>query len=302
MDIKTEILRLKKENNAIILAHNYQLPEVQDIADYVGDSFGLSQMAAETSAEVIVFCGVHFMAETAAIICPDKTVLLPELEAGCPMAEMITLEKLKALKQKYPDAIVMTYINSTAEIKAESDVICTSSNALTIMKNLKEKQIIFVPDKYLGSFVAKKNPEKEVILYEGYCNVHVKILPEDVLALKAKYPNAVVLAHPECRTEVVDLADEVLSTTGMLNFAKTSKHNEFIICTEIGIMHQLQKDSPSKIFYHISRLAVCPNMKKTTIEKVLISLEDMKHKITVPDEIARKAKEAIDKMFLYGKK
>jgi quinolinate synthase len=301
MDIKNEILRLKKNKNAIILAHNYQLPEVQDIADFVGDSFGLSQMAGNTDAEIIVFCGVHFMAETAKIICPNKTVLLPEIDAGCPMAEMITAQKLKDLKQKYPYAIVMTYINSTAETKAESDVICTSSNALKIAKNLEAKKILFVPDKYLGSFVAKNNPDKEFILYDGYCNVHVKIMPEDVLNLKSQFPNAIVLAHPECRVEVVALADEALSTTGMINFAKNSKHNEFIICTELGIMHQLQKDSPFKIFHHISKLAVCPNMKKTTIEKILVALEENKYQISVDENIAKKAKFSIDKMFEYSK-
>lgn len=284
------------------MAHNYQLPEVQDIADFVGDSFGLSQMAAKTDAETIVFCGVHFMAETAKIICPEKTVLLPEIEAGCPMAEMITADKLRVLKQKYPDALVMTYINSTADTKAETDVVCTSSNALTIAKNLTAKQILFVPDKYLGSFVAKHNPDKEIILYDGYCNVHMKILPEDIFSLKTKYPKSIVLAHPECRVDVVELADEALSTTGMIDFAKNSKHNEFIICTEIGIMHQLQKDSPNKIFHHISNLAICPNMKKTTLEKVLVALEENKYQITVDENIAKKARIAIENMFKYSVK
>jgi quinolinate synthase len=302
-NLKNKILELKNKKNAIILAHLYQFPEVQEIADFAGDSYGLSKTANETDADVIVFCGVHFMAETASIICPNKTVLLPEIEAGCPMAEMIKPKDLQKLKDKNPNAIVVTYINSTAEIKAMSDIVCTSANAVKIVKNLPsyQKDIIFIPDKYLGSFVAKNNPDRNIILFDGYCNVHSKILSDDVKNLKEKYPKSIILVHPECRGEVVDMADEVLSTTGMINFAKDSKEKEFIVCTEIGIMYKLQKDNPDKIFHHISKLAVCPNMKKTTLEKVLFSLEDMKYIITVDQKLAKSAKCAIDNMFKYSK-
>jgi quinolinate synthase len=295
-----KILRLKKERNAIILAHNYVVPEVQDIADFVGDSYGLSKKASETDVDVIVFCGVHFMAQTAAILCPEKTVLLPEMYSGCPMADMITAHKLSDIKEKHPNAKVVTYINSTADVKAESDIVCTSSNAVQIVKNIKTKEIIFVPDKYLGNFVAKNNPDKNVILYEGYCNVHVKIMPNEVSKLKRKYPKAIVLAHPECRVEVVDLADEALSTSQMLEYAKSSKNDEFIIATEVGILHQLQKDSPNKKFYPASKAALCSNMKKITLEKVLWALEDMKYIVTVEKTVAEKAKLAINKMFEYA--
>ncbi len=300
MSLEYEINFLKKAKNAVILAHNYQLPEVQDVADFVGDSYGLAKMAQNTDKKIIVFCGVHFMAETASIICPDKTVLLPDPDAGCPMADMITVEKLRQMKSENPDALVLTYINSSALIKSESDVICTSSNALKIVKKIQQKKIIFTPDKYLGSYVAKNNPDKEIILFPGYCNVHAKILVEDVEKLKKLHSRAVVLAHPECRGEVVDLADEVLSTTQMIDFAKSSKKDEFIICTEVGILHKLKNDNPTKIFHHISNVAICPNMKKITLEKVLFSLEDLKFQIKVEAEIREKAKLALDKMFHYA--
>lgn len=303
MNINEQIKKLKKQKNAIILAHTYQVGDVQDVADYVGDSYGLSQMALtmETSADIIVFCGVHFMAETAKITCPDKTVLLPDIESGCPMADMVTAEKLEALKKQYPEAFVMTYINSSARVKAVSDVICTSSNAVKIANNVKNKQIIFAPDKFLGSYVSEHTPNKEFILYDGYCNVHIKILAEDIIHLKKQHPNAVVLAHPECTKEVLKEADEILSTTGIIAFAGKSDKNDFIIATESGIMHQLEKQYPSKNFYHVSYLAVCPNMKKNTIEKVLIALEEEKFKIEVDPIIAKKAKIAIDRMFEYAK-
>lgn len=301
--LKEKILKLKKEKNAVILAHLYQLPEIQDIADFVGDSYNLSKQASQTDAKIIVFCGVYFMAETAAIISPDKKVLLPEIDAGCPMADMITIADIEKLKIENPKAIIITYINSNAEIKAYSDIVCTSSNAVKIVKKLPkcQKDIIFVPDKYLGNYIAKQNLDRNIILFNGYCNVHSKILPDDVKNLKEKHPNSFVLVHPECRGEVIDMADEVLSTTGMINFVKNSAKKEFIICTEIGIMYKLEKDNPNKIFYHISKLAICPNMKKTTLEKVLFSLEDLKYEIKVDKNIAILANSAINKMFELSK-
>jgi quinolinate synthase len=291
-----EILKLKKERKAIILAHNYQSPEVQDIADFSGDSLGLSQEAAKTMAEIIIFCGVHFMAETAAILCPDKTVLMPDLNAGCPMANMITLRQLMELKKKHPQAIVVTYVNSKAEIKAESDYCCTSSNAIKVVQSIpSDKEIIFIPDKYLGSYVASQT-KRNLILWQGYCPTHSRILPEDILKKKALYPKAEVLVHPECIPEVIAMADKVLSTTGICKYAKESKSEEFIIGTEIGILHKLKKENPGKRFYPASELADCPNMKLNNLEKILWSLQDLVYKVEVPEEIARKAKRSIDRM------
>jgi len=291
-----DIRKLKKERKAVILAHNYQLPEVQDIADFSGDSLGLSQEAAKTEAEIILFCGVHFMAETAAILCPGKTVLIPDLNAGCPMANMITLRQLKELKKKHPEAMVVTYINSKAEIKAESDYCCTSSNAINVVKSIPEdKEIIFIPDKYLGSYVASQT-RRNLILWEGFCPTHRRILPEDILKKKALYPKAEVLVHPECIPEVIAMADKVLSTTGICKYAKESKSEEFIIGTEIGILHKLKKENPEKKFYPASELADCPNMKLNNLEKLLWSLEDLIYKVEVPAEIAQKAKRSIDRM------
>jgi quinolinate synthase len=290
------ILKLKNERKAIILAHNYQLPEVQDIADFSGDSLGLSQEAAETEAEVILFCGVHFMAETAAILCPDKTVLMPDLNAGCPMANMITLRQLHEQKKKHPQAIVVTYINSKAEIKAESDYCCTSSNAIKVVQSIpSDKEIIFIPDKYLGSYVASQT-KRDLILWEGFCPTHRRILPEDILKKKALYPKAEVLVHPECIPEVIAMADRVLSTTGICKYVKESKSEELIIGTEIGILHRLKKENPGKKFYPASELADCPNMKLNNLEKLLWSLEDLVYRVEVPREIARRAKRSIDRM------
>ena len=290
------ILKLKNERKAIILAHNYQLPEVQDIADFSGDSLGLSQEAAETEAEVILFCGVHFMAETAAILCPDKTVLMPDLNAGCPMANMITLRQLHEQKKKHPQAIVVTYINSKAEIKAESDYCCTSSNAIKVVQSIpSDKEIIFIPDKYLGSYVASQT-KRDLILWEGFCPTHRRILPEDILKKKALYPKAEVLVHPECIPEVIAMADKVLSTTGICKYVKESKSEELIIGTEIGILHRLKKENPGKKFYPASELADCPNMKLNNLEKLLWSLEDLVYRVEVPREIARRAKRSIDRM------
>jgi len=291
-----DILQLKKERKAVILAHNYQIPEVQDIADFSGDSLGLSQEASKTEAEIILFCGVHFMAETAAILCPEKTVLIPDLNAGCPMANMITLRQLKELKKKHPEAMVVTYINSKAEIKAESDYCCTSSNAIKVVQSIPEdKQIIFIPDKYLGSYVASQT-RRNLILWEGFCPTHRRILPEDILKKKALYPKAEVLVHPECIPEVIAMADKVLSTTGICKYAKESKSEEFIIGTEIGILHKLKKENPEKKFYPASDLADCPNMKLNNLEKLLWSLEDLIYKVEVPAEIAQRAKRSIERM------
>ena len=293
--IEQKILELKKKRNAVILSHNYQPAEVQDIADFLGDSLDLSQKAKSTKHDVIVFCGVHFMAETAGMLSPDKTVLLPEIASGCPMANMATAEKLRALKAKHQGVPVVCYINTTAEVKAECDVCCTSANAVKIVNSIASGKIIFVPDKNLGAYVASQT-KKELILWEGYCPIHVNILEEDILRSKKEHPDAEILIHPECTPNVVKLGDKVLSTTGMCRYVTESKIKEFIIGTEIGIIHRMKKENPCKIFYPASKLAVCPNMKKNSLEKVLWALEDMKYKIEVPKDISEKAVKCIDKM------
>lgn len=293
--LEEKILKLKKERNAIILAHNYQLGEVQDIADFVGDSLQLSQNAAATSAEVIVFCGVHFMAETAAILCPDMTVLLPDTHAGCPMANMINAEKLRKRKQELPGATVVCYVNTTAEVKAESDICCTSANALKIVESLDSDEILFIPDQYLGHYVSTQT-DKKMVFWPGYCPTHIRILPQHIIRLKQEYPHAKVLVHPECRPEVIALADEVLSTGGMCRYAGRDDASEMIIGTELGIIHRLKKENPDKIFIPASEQAICPNMKLITLEKVLWSLEEMTPQVTVPEPIRIKAKAAVDRM------
>ncbi len=291
-----DILKLKEKRKAIILVHNYQIGEVQDIADFVGDSLDLSRQAAKTDAEVIVFCGVHFMAETAKILSPNKTVLMPDLNAGCAMANMITLRQLKEMKRKHPEAVVVSYVNTSAEIKAESDYCCTSANAVKVVSAIpREKEIIFIPDKYLGDYVSKQ-ANRKLILWEGYCPTHRRILAEDILKRKALYPKAEVLVHPECTPDVIAMADKVLSTSGICKYAKESNSAEFIIGTEIGILHRLQKESPHKKFYPASILSDCPNMKLNNLEKILWSLEDMIYKIEVPPDIAQRAKRSIDRM------
>jgi quinolinate synthase len=291
-----DILKLKEERKAIILAHNYQIGEVQDIADFVGDSLDLSRQAAKTDAEVIVFCGVHFMAETAKILSPNKTVLMPDLNAGCAMANMITLRQLKEMKKKHPEAVVVSYVNTSAEIKAESDYCCTSANAGKVVQVIpREKEIIFIPDKYLGDYVSKQ-ANRKMILWEGYCPTHRRILAEDILKRKALYPKAEVLVHPECTPDVIAMADKVLSTSGICKYAKESNSEEFIIGTEIGILHRLQKENSNKKFYPASILSDCPNMKLNNLEKIFWSLEDMIYKIEVPPDIASRAKRSIDRM------
>jgi quinolinate synthase len=294
--LSREILDLKKRGNAVILAHLYQRPEVQDVADFTGDSLGLSQKAAETDADVIVFCGVHFMAETAFILSPDKTVLLPEVNAGCPMADMVTAETLRKKKKEYPDAVVVCYVNSSAEVKAESDICCTSANAVKVVQSVPaDKRILFVPDRNLGHYVGLQ-AGREIIYWEGYCNTHDKLTVEDIQKTKGAHPEAEILVHPECRPEVVALADRVFSTSGMIKYAAESKAREFIIGTESGILHQLHQKCPDKQFYLASKKLVCPNMKSTTLEKVKWALEEMQPRIMVPDSIREKAVVAVDKM------
>lgn len=294
--LSEKIQKLKKDRHAVIVAHNYQLPEVQDIADYRGDSLELSRIAAKTDAKVIVFCGVHFMAETASILSPDKTVIMPDKNAGCPMANMITVEDLRELKSRHPKAAVVGYVNTSAEVKTEVDICCTSTNAAKVVSSLKDaEEIIFIPDKYLADFVSKKTG-KMLISWDGYCPTHVKILPEDIIRSVRNHPKAKVIAHPECRPEVIALADETLSTGKTCEYVKKSEAKEFVIATEVGLVYRLQKDNPEKKFYPASELAVCPNMKRTTLEKVLWALEEMKDEVRVPDEIRKKAKKAIDAM------
>ncbi len=295
-----KILSLKQRRSTVILAHNYQLGEVQDIADFVGDSLALSQNAAKTDAEVIVFCGVHFMAETASILCPDKTVLLPDINAGCPMANMITAEKLREKKREFPGATVVCYVNSTAEVKAESNVCCTSANAVKVIESLDAREILFVPDQYLGHYISTKT-DKKMILWPGFCPTHVKIRVQDITRLKLEYPQAKVVVHPECRPEVIALADEVLSTGGMCRFARQTEAKEIAIGTEIGIIHRLRKENPGKKFIPVSEQAVCPNMKLITLEKMLWALEEMAPEVKVPEEIRLKAKAAVDKMLEIGR-
>jgi quinolinate synthase len=287
---------LKKKRNAIILVHNYQLPEVQDIADYRGDSLELSRIAAKSDAKVIVFCGVHFMAETASILSPDKKVIMPDIKSGCPMANMITAEDLRELKERHSKAVVVGYVNTSADVKAELDICCTSTNAVEVVNKLKDaEEIIFVPDKYLADFVSKKTG-RVLISWDGYCPTHVKILPEDIIKSVRKHPDAKVIVHPECVPEVIALSDEALSTGKMCKFMKESKDKEFIIGTETGIIYRLQKDNPDKKFYPATELAVCPNMKRTTQENVLWALEELREEVRVPDEIRKQAKKAIDRM------
>jgi len=293
--IVEKILSLKRERNAVILAHNYQLGEVQDIADFVGDSLELSQNAARTDADVIVFCGVHFMAETASILCPDKIVLLPDINAGCPMANMITAKELKERKRELPRATVVCYINSTAEVKAESDVSCTSANAVKVIENVDSEEVLFVPDQYLGHYVSTKI-DKKMFFWPGYCPTHMKIVPKHIKELRQQYPLAKVVVHPECRAEVIALADQVLSTGGMCRYARREDVSQMIVGTEVGIIHRHRKENPGKIFVPASEHAVCPNMKLINLEKVLWSLEEISPEVKVPEEISLRAKAAVDRM------
>ncbi|MBI3593125.1 MAG: quinolinate synthase [Nitrospirae bacterium] len=317
--IREEILKLKEERRAVILSHNYQRDEVQDIADFVGDSLELSRTASTMDCEVIVFCGVHFMAESASILSPDKTVLLPELDATCPMAEMIQVSSprkvwktfpgyeiqptfvfpheftLRDIKAKYPGVPVVAYVNTTADVKAESDICCTSANVVKVIESLPDKKVICIPDRNLSMWAAK-NTTKEVIAWDGFCHVHDRITRDDVIKARKEHPHAVLMAHPECRLEVLELADHVTSTSGMLRFAKSSDAKEFIVGTETGLMHRLKKENPDKIFYPLRKDMICPNMKKTTLNSVLSALKEMKNVIKISEEIRIPAKRALDRM------
>ncbi len=291
-----KIQHLKKQRNAVILAHNYQIGEVQDIADFTGDSLGLSIRASTTQAETIVFCGVQFMAETAKILSPQKTVLLPEKTAGCPMADMIDARSLGELKNRHPDALVVCYVNTPAEVKALSDYCCTSSNALELVESLPaDREIIFVPDRNLGGYIVEKTG-RQMVLWPGYCLTHARITQDDVAGARKKHPDAMVIAHPECSKEVRDCADELLSTGGMLKFAAESGHRSFIVVTEIGIIHTLKKQNPQTQFFPAADSAICRNMKKINLEKVLWSLEDMQYEITVAEDVRKRARAALDRM------
>jgi len=297
--LKAEILKLKKEKNAVLLAHNYQIPEVQDIADFLGDSLGLSKISKAAKNEVIVFSGVKFMAETAKILSPQKEVLLPVLEAGCPLAEMIEPQELIELKQKYPNAWVVSYVNTTAEIKALSDVCCTSANAVAVVKNVPVKKVIFVPDKNLGWWVQKNVPEKEVIIWPGYCFVHEYFSYAELKEARRLHSDAQIMVHPECLKEILEAADSVLSTSGMLARAKESKAKKFIVGTEEGLIYLLKKENPDKEFYSLGNAKVCTNMKRTTLADLHRALAKDEYKIELSPEIIEKAQIALERMVSY---
>lgn len=317
--LQEEILKLKEQRRAIILSHNYQRDEVQDIADFVGDSLELSRTAATIDCAVIVFAGVNFMAESASILSPDKIVLLTEIDAVCPMADMIRVDSprpvrkhfpgfdnppsfvfppeftLRDIKNKYPRVPVVTYVNTTADVKAESDICCTSANAVKVIESLPDEKVICIPDKNLALWAAK-NTRKEVIAWDGFCHVHERVTPEDVKKAKAEHPKALLMAHPECRLEVLEMADHVTSTSGMLRFANASSEKEFIVGTEIGLLYRLRKENPEKTFYPLRKDMICPNMKKTTLKSVLRALKENNYLVKVPEEIRVPAKKALDRM------
>lgn len=295
-EIIEKIQKLKKEKNAIVLAHCYQNVEIDEVADFVGDSLYLSQQAAKTDADIIVFAGVYFMAETAKILSPDKKVLLPRLEAGCQMADMINLQQIREFKSKHPNIPVVCYVNSTAEVKSESDICCTSANAVKVVKSMNVPRVLFVPDTYLGTYVGEQLKDVEVITYPGYCPTHLRIRPEDILEQKKVYPDAEVLVHPECHKEVVKLADFVGSTTGIMKRAKESSAKTFIIVTELGVVERLERDFPDKKFVLVSPKAVCANMKWIHLEDILNSLEAEQHEIDVDPDLAKRAYAPIEKM------
>ena len=295
-EIVKRIFELKEKRKAVIVAHNYQVDDVQEIADIVGDSFALSKYCADNKADVVVFCGVHFMAESAKILSPEKTILLPETDAGCPMADMVTAEALREFKKLHPGAAVVCYINSSAEVKAECDICCTSSNALQVINSVKEKDIIFVPDKNLGNYISKMVPHKNIILWEGFCITHHKIKPDQVKKIKELHPDALLLIHPECRPEVVELGDFVGSTKQIIDYASASSHTKFIIGTEMGVLYSLKKNNPAKTFYMMSPGMICPNMKRTSLESIYNSLNEMKYKIELDEEVRIKAKNCLDRM------
>lgn len=294
-EIAKRIEQLKKERNAVIIAHNYQIDKVQDVADFLGDSLQLSQEAAKLEEEVIVFCGVHFMAETAAILSPHKTVLMPDLGAGCPMADMITASELRDWKKQYPGRKVVCYVNTSAEVKAECDICCTSSNAVQVVEAVEGDEILFAPDKNLAAYVARFT-KKKIIPWDGYCYVHNNIRLRHVREKKEQLPEAELWVHPECRPEVIDIADKVLSTGKMIKEARITTKADILIGTEAGIIYRMNKENPDKNFHPVKDFAHCSNMKKINLSKVLASLEDMKYKVEVPLEISQRAKGAIEKM------
>jgi len=317
--LQEQILELKEQKRAIILSHNYQRDEVQDIADFVGDSLELSRIAATKACEMIVFCGVHFMAESASILSPDKTVLLPELDALCPMADMICVDSprpvrkrfpgfdnppayvyppeftLRDIKKQYPGVPVVAYVNTTAAVKAESDICCTSANVVKVIESLPGDTVICIPDKNLSLWAAK-NTKKKVIAWDGYCNVHERVTVDDVRKARAEHPRALVMAHPECRIEVLEIADHVTSTSGMLRYAVASDAKEFIVGTEIGLMHRLRRENPEKLFYPLRKDMICPNMKRTTLKSILRAFQENTYVVKVPEEIRVPAKRALDRM------
>ena len=297
--LSEKILKLKKEKNAIILAHLYQIPEIQEIADYVGDSYYLSQVARDAKEDLIIFCGVKFMAESAKVLSPEKTVILPAPNAGCPMADMAEVEDVEEMIKKYPDAFKVCYINSSYEVKALCDASVTSSSALNIIKNLPNKQILFLPDQNLGGYISEFFPEKEFILWRGFCPTHHRITAEDIIKAKEEHPNVKVLSHPECSKEVRDLSDYIGSTSGIINYATECEDKEFIIATEEGVLHQLKKKNPDKKFY-FPEVMVCPNMKKTSLQDVYDALDGKKEEVILDEEIRKKALTSLENMHKLG--
>lgn len=295
-DLVARIIELKRERKAIILSHNYQIPEVQDVADYLGDSLELSIKASKTDAKVIVFCGVHFMAETAAILSPEKVVLMPDIHSGCPMADMITVEQLKELKSEHPGAVVVCYVNTSAEIKAESDICCTSSNAVKVVQSIpREKEIIFIPDKHLAKFVEGETGRK-MIIFDGYCPSHVRMMAEELHQVQERYRDAPILVHPEAPADIIREADQILSTSGICRVAKESESSTIIVATEPGILYRLEKENPEKTFVPACKWCNCANMKLNSLEKILWVLEDMENQVKVPVEIQKRARSAVEKM------
>ena len=300
MCIRDEILKLKKEKGAIILAHYYQIPEIQEIADAVGDSYYLSKVAKDCSEKIIVFCGVKFMAESAKILSPEKIVILPVMEAGCSMADMASAESVSLLKEKYPKAKVVCYINSSAAVKAVSDVCCTSSNALNIIKNIDEEEIIFLPDRNLGSYIQEKIPEKKIILWDGFCIIHEIIKKEEILRFKKENEGILIVVHPECNKEIREEADFIGSTGEIINFVNTSSKKKFLIVTEEGVIHQLRKNNPEKEFYTPYGSMVCPSMKITTLEHLHESLLNMKNVVEIDEDLRMKAYNSLENMHKLG--
>lgn len=295
-ELVTRINELRKEKNAVIVAHNYQVDDVQEIADMVGDSLALSKYCASSDAQVIVFCGVHFMAESAKILSPEKTVLLPEIDAGCPMADMATPEAVIEKKKQHPEAAAVCYINSSAKVKAECDICCTSSNAVDVVKSIKQKEVIFIPDMNLGSYVADMVPEKTTIPWKGFCVTHHRIDANDVVKMKDLHPDALLLVHPECKKEIVEMADFVGSTKQIIDYASASPNKKFLIGTEMGVLYKLKDENPDKTFYLMSQGLICPNMKRTSLQSVYNALNEMKYKISLDEDIRLKAKTALDRM------